>query len=139
MKKTSAMLILLLFVTSIYAQDTIVLKSRKNVKGALQGFTNDRVGIVTDDGVISHYPTSLVKSIFRGKTDITYDVYNNAPYLKLPLNSEYAPETDSLQTQVSETVLLSSQLTSISNRLEMIALPMWIGIAVGTLSWLLSL
>lgn len=132
MRKVIVVFVLLIFGSSIFAKEVIYLSSRRKEEGTVRGVTNDYVVFSTDEGVITYYPKGIIKSIYSGKQDITAEIMLMTPSENLPLRAlPGVALADSLQTESSELVLIKHQLSKISDRMYLIAIPLWISVAAG--------
>ncbi|MCB5287728.1 MAG: hypothetical protein LHW64_07975 [Candidatus Cloacimonetes bacterium] len=132
MKKVIIVANLLFFVLALAATDVIQLKSRKQIEGTLQGAVNSRVGILTQDGVISYYPKSQISRIYRDRQDVTLQVYENAPELMLTAAPDAVAQIDSL----SSVPIVNNQMDRINSSLQMIAVPLWASVVIALIAWL---
>lgn len=132
MKKIIIVANLLFFVLALAATDVIQLKSRKQIEGTLQGTVNSRVGILTQDGVISYYPKSQISRIYRDRQDVTLQVYENAPELMLTAAPDAVAQIDSL----SSVPIVNNQMDRINSSLQMIAVPLWASVVIALIAWL---
>lgn len=132
MKKVIIVANLLFFVLALAATDVIQLKSRKQIEGTLQGTVNSRVGILTQDGVISYYPKSQISRIYRDRQDVTLQVYENAPELMLTAAPDAVAQIDSL----SSVPIVNNQMDRINSSLQMIAVPLWASVVIALIAWL---
>lgn len=135
MKKVIIIANLLFFVIALAASDIIQLKTKKQIEGTLQGTVNSRVGILTQDGVISFYPKSQISKIYRDRKDITFQVFENSSELKLPAPPGAVAQMDSLSVPPVEDNQLD-RLDSINSSLQMIAVPLWATVIITLIVWL---
>jgi hypothetical protein len=117
------------FVMSMFAKDVLYLSNRRKVEGTLEGVTQEHVVIRTKDGVTSFYPKGMIKKVYRGREDITIEIVmmSASEDLEGGMISQIALG-DSMAAESSENMEMNRQLSKISDRLHMIAVPLWVSL-----------
>jgi len=129
MRRVVLVIILMSFVMSMFAKDVLYLSNRRKVEGTLEGVTQEHVVIRTKDGVTSFYPKGMIKKVYRGREDITIEIVmmSASEDLEGGMISQIALG-DSMAAESSENMEMNRQLSKISDRLHMIAVPLWVSL-----------